>query len=128
MIIFRKVTGSKDCHFGQFGTNNARYNSRYLRVSGELIHLRNRFKLVKRSLFAIIGLLQGAKFILLDFIWRVGDGFSKKKNSNFRKLVFFILFYLIEFLNVITAPKSSQNIQGRALIRRVLLCLRLFIT
>ena len=36
------------------------------------ICLRNRSKLVTRSLFAIIGLLQGAKSILLYFIWHVG--------------------------------------------------------
>ena len=41
-------------------------------VSGDLIHLRNRSKLVERSLFAIIDLLQGAKYILLLSIWRVG--------------------------------------------------------
>ena len=46
-------------------TINARYISRYKRVSGELIRFRNRSKLVERSLFAIIDLLQGAKSILL---------------------------------------------------------------
>ena len=51
--------------------NNARYNSRYERVSGDLIRLRNRSKLVERSLFAIIDLLQRAKSIVLYFIWRV---------------------------------------------------------
>ena len=36
------------------------------------MRLRNRSNLVERSLLAIIDLLQGAKFIFLDFIWRVG--------------------------------------------------------
>ena len=44
--------------------------TRYQCVSGDLIRLRNRSKLVKR-IFAIIDLLQGAKFILLYFKWRV---------------------------------------------------------
>ena len=52
-----------------------RYISRYQRVSGELIRLRNCSKLVKISLFAIIGLLQGVKFILLYFKWREGYDF-----------------------------------------------------
>ena len=63
--------GFKDCHFGQFGTINPRYISRYYRVSGDLNRLRNCSKLVERSLFAITDLLQGAKFILLYFKWRV---------------------------------------------------------
>ena len=29
LIFFRKVRRFKDCHFGQFGTNNARYVPRY---------------------------------------------------------------------------------------------------
>ena len=39
------------------------------------MRLRNRSKLVEGSLFAIIGLLLGAKSITLFFIWRVGDDF-----------------------------------------------------
>ena len=66
MIINVKLRGFKDCHFG---TINARYISRYY-----LIRPRNRSKLVERSLFAIIDLLQGAKFIFLYFIWRVACG------------------------------------------------------
>ena len=38
------------------------------------MRLRNRSKLVEKSLFVMIDLLQGAKFILLYFIWRVGGG------------------------------------------------------
>ena len=53
-------------------TINARYNSRYKRVSGDLILLRNCSKLVERSLFAIADLLQGVKSNLLHFIWLVG--------------------------------------------------------
>ena len=45
--------------------------------------------------------------------------------KNFKFLIFLlILFYFIEFLNVLTAPytlKGSWNIQGFALIRAVLL-------
>ena len=67
-----------------------------------MIRLRNRSKLVERSLFAINGLLQGAKSILLYFIWRVGDDFQKK--IQILEIFFFILFYFIEFFNVITAP------------------------
>ena len=73
----------KDCHFDQFGTINARYNSRYQRVSGDLIRLRNCFKLIERSSFAIIDLLQGTKSILLYFIWRVGEGMIFIKNFKF---------------------------------------------
>ena len=67
-----------------------------LRVSGELFRLRNCSKLVKRSLFAIIGLLQGTKSILLFFVWRVGGWFSQKC-SNFRKNFFFdfVIFHWI---------------------------------
>ena len=73
MIIYVKLRGFKDCNFGQFETINARYF-----VSGELIRLRNRSKLLKRSFTDIIGLLQGAKSILFYFKWRVGDDFRLK--------------------------------------------------
>ena len=52
--------GFEDCHFGQFETINARYISRNERVSGDLIRLRNRSKLVEGSLYAITYLLIGA--------------------------------------------------------------------
>ena len=59
----------------------------------------------------------------------MGDDFFF--NSNFRKnIFFFILFYLIEFLNVITAPKTfkgSRNIQGFALIQAVLFYIYAFL-
>ena len=59
------------------------------------MRLRNRSKLVKRSLFAIIDLLQGAKSIVLNLNGVWGDDFQKKI-SNFRKKIFhFILFHLI---------------------------------
>ena len=45
--------GFKDWLFGQFGTNNARYISHFQRVSGDLVRLRNRSKLVEISLFAM---------------------------------------------------------------------------
>ena len=47
--FFVMLRGFKDCHFCQFGTVNARYISRYSRVSVELIRLRNRSKLVKEA-------------------------------------------------------------------------------
>ena len=74
--FFVELWAFKDWHFGQIGTINKWYISRYLRVSGDLIRLTNRSKLVERSLFAIIYLLQGAKSILLYFIWRMGGWFS----------------------------------------------------
>ena len=89
-----KLWGFKDCHFGQFGTINARYISRYYSVSGNLIRLRNRCKLVKRSLFTIIDLLQEAKSILLYFIWRVGDDIHKKFQILEKKRFHFILLHL----------------------------------
>ena len=50
-----------------------------MRKSRDLIRLRNRFKLLEGSLFAVIDLLLDAKFITLYFISRVGDDFHKKK-------------------------------------------------
>ena len=41
-------------------------------LSGDLIRQKNRSKLVEGSLFAIIDLLLGTKFITLYLIWRVG--------------------------------------------------------
>ena len=68
-----------------------RYISCCERVRRDLNCLRNCSKMVERSLFVIIDLLLEAKFIVLNFIWRVGDDF-KKKISSFRKN--FILFLL----------------------------------
>ena len=42
------------------------------------MRVRNRSKLVEIGLFAVIDLIQGARFILLYFIWRVGADFHKK--------------------------------------------------
>ena len=95
-----KLWGFKDCHFGhfdQFGTINARYNSRYQRVSGDLIRLINHSKLVERGLFVIIDLLQGTKSIFLYLIWRVGWWFSQKI-SNFGKIKFSLYFISFNFL------------------------------
>ena len=64
--------GAQKLPFWSIWEINARYISCYSSVSGELIRLRNRPNLVDRSLFAIIDLLQGAKFIFLHFKWRVG--------------------------------------------------------
>ena len=47
-------------------------------------------------------LLQGAKSILLYFVWRVGDDFHYIFQT--LEIFFLFLFYFIEFLNVITAP------------------------
>ena len=48
--------GLRDCQFGQFETLNAQYFSRYLGLSGNLIRLRNCFKLVdaRISVYLII--------------------------------------------------------------------------
>ena len=43
-----------------------------------LIRLRNRSKLIERSLYVIVDLLIGAKTILLYCIWRVGIVFITK--------------------------------------------------
>ena len=63
--------GCKDCQFGQFGTINALYISRYKRVSGDLIRLRSRSKLVKGILFGINDVLLGAKFDILYLTCRM---------------------------------------------------------
>ena len=120
MIVFCKVMGFKDCHFGQFGTIISRYISRYQRVSGDLIRLRNCSKLVYRSLFAIINLLQVAKSILLYFIWRVGDDFHKKFQIKKKFHFVFITFIFLMLLLLHKTLKGSRNIQGFALIRAVL--------
>ena len=61
-------------------------------ASGDLIHLRNRSKLVQGSLYAIIDLLIGAKSITLYLIWRLGACFHKKRSS-FKKEEFNLYFY-----------------------------------
>ena len=60
---------------------------------GDLARPRNRSKLVERSLFAIIDLLQGAKFILLYFKRRVVGLFSYKISIFREKLFQFILLH-----------------------------------
>ena len=69
-------------------------------MSGGLIRLISRSKLVERSLFAIIDLLQGAKFFLLYLYGVWGDEFIKKSSLDFffsfcflSNLVFFMLLY-----------------------------------
>ena len=107
--FFVELWGFKDCHFGhfdQFGTINARYNSRYQRVSGDLIRLINRSKLVERNLFAIIDLLQWTKILFLYFILRVGGWFSQK-NSNFRKN--FHLIFLCFYCCSINLKRQSEH-------------------
>ena len=84
--------GYKNCHFGQFGTINERYILRFQRISGDLSRLRNLSKLIEGSLFAVIDLLLGAKFLNLYFIWRVGDDFDKK--AQFKKILS-VLLHLI---------------------------------
>ena len=72
--FFLKLWWFKDCHFGHFGTINARYISRYYSVSGDLICLKN-------------PTLYGVYFCNLHFIWRVGGWVLQKsftkKNSFF---------------------------------------------
>ena len=67
MIVFCKVMGLKIAILANLGQLTRDYS-----VSRYLIRLRNRSKLVERSLFALIDLLQGAKSILSCLIWRVG--------------------------------------------------------
>ena len=102
VIIFVKLWGLKDCHFGDFdqlGTINARYNSRYQGVSRDLIRLRKRSKLVERSLFAIIDLLHGAKSIVLILYGVWGDNFHRNLfNFFFRKIFFSFHFIFLNFL------------------------------
>ena len=102
--------------------NNARYNSRFKRVSGDLIRLRNQSKLVERSLFAIIDLLQGAKSILWYLIWFVGGWFSYKVSNSRKKISFcLITFNFLMLLLLHKTLKSSRNFQGFPLIRAVFL-------
>ena len=68
MIIFRKLWVLKTAILANLGQLTRE----------DLIRLRNRSKLVDGSLFALIDLLPGAKYITLYFIWRVGDDFNKK--------------------------------------------------
>ena len=74
-------------------------------MSGDLISHRNLSKLVEGSLFAIIDLLLGAKFIALYLIWRVGDDFHKK--SQIKKIYSFI-FFTFNFFHVNTAVKLKH--------------------
>ena len=60
-------------------------------MSGDLIRLRNRSKLVEESLFAIIDLLLGANSITLYFV-ACGDDFHK--NSQIENKKFFFLYYI----------------------------------
>ena len=90
VICFVMLWRFKDCHFGQFRTVIKRYILRYYCISGDWIRLRNCSKLVEKNTSVISDLLQGAKFILLYFIWRMG-GWLSKTISIFRKKNF-ILF------------------------------------
>ena len=65
-------------------------------MSGDLIRLRNRSKLVKRSLFAIIDLLQGANLFFYSLYGVWGDNFFIKKFQILeKKTSFFITFNLL---------------------------------
>ena len=52
------------------------------------VGLKNCSKLVEVSLFAIIDLLIEAKFIILNFIWRMGMIFTKKTHIKKKNLYF----------------------------------------
>ena len=54
----------KDCHSGQIETINARCISRFQRVNGDFLRLRNGFILFRGSLFDIVDLLLGAILII----------------------------------------------------------------
>ena len=100
-----QLWGFIDC---QFGTINARFISRYKRVSGNLIGLRNQSKLVERSLFAIIDLLQGAKLSFFSYYGVWGDDFYFKKIQIKKKI------------NCSINPKRQSEHSGLRLIRAVL--------
>ena len=72
-------------------------------MCGDLIRLRNRSKLVERSLFAIIDL---AKSILFYFIWRVGGGLKKFK---FKKKIFLFYFNTINFIMLLLLHKTLKR-------------------
>ena len=63
-------------------------------MSGDSIRLRNRSKIVERSLFAIIELLQGTKFIFCTLYGVWGNDFPNKFQILEKKFTF-ILFHLI---------------------------------
>ena len=90
-------------------------------MSGDLIRLRNRFKLVvEGSLFSIIKLLLNAKSITVYFIWLVERYFSQKiSNLNWFSFYYITSNFPILLLLHITF-KGSRNIQDFALIRAVL--------
>ena len=116
MIFFVKLWGFDDCHFGQFGTINARYIFWLLPHKQRFDPRINRSKFVEGRLFALIDLLLGAKSIFFYFIWRmvvrIFTNFLK-----FEKKI--VLFSDISFVHFNTAL-GSRNIQGFALIRAVL--------
>ena len=89
--FFVKLWGFKIAIFANLG-QLTRDTFRAINARRRFNPLRNRSKLVERSLFAIIHLLQGAKFILLGFIWRGGmiliEKTFRKKNS-FSYYIFF---------------------------------------
>ena len=89
MIIFWKVMGFIYYHFGHFGTIYAQLISRFLRVSGNLIRLRNCSKLVKGSLVAMMICYQERNLSLCVFYGVFWDGFHKK--SRIKNCFFFIL-------------------------------------
>ena len=66
-------------------------------MSGDLIRLLNRSKLVERSLFAIIDLLQGTKINLFVLIMACGGMIFIKNFKVKKKVVHFILFHFILF-------------------------------
>ena len=109
MIIFVKLRGFELRHFGRFGTINARYISRYERVSEDLIRLRNNSKLVKISLFAMIDLLQGVKFILFN-VWEDNcykkSQILEKKNLNF---FCYIKFFFCYYCSIKSARQSRHS-------------------
>ena len=83
----------------KFGTINARYISRNLRVSGDLIRHRNCSKLVEGSLLAIIDLLLVSKFITFVLNMACG-GMIFTKNTKFKKkIIFFSLHLIFVFYN-----------------------------
>ena len=96
--------GFQGCHFGQFGTINSRYFSRYLRVSGGLIRRRNLSNWVEGSLFAIFDLLLNLSLCTLNDVWE--DDFHKKF-SYLKKYI--ILLYYIKFFMLLLLHRYEQS-------------------
>ena len=87
--------------------NLGQLTSNILRTINASTLLRNRAKLVEGSLFALIDLLTGAKFITLYFKWRAGDEFTKNL-SFFLKKKFYLFLLPINFFKLKRQSEHSR--------------------